>query len=316
MRGRRLFRGRRTYLLARPSPLSATVSSGASCRLTLYCFWRDGTDSHQNRTTPTPRSRPVPSSARRENPRLVDRVASSSDKSLRPGLRTRVRELVATLMAGMLRWQSQTHVESGSLYVFLFHSFTMLRQAGKPDVRAERGGVMRKIPQRLHVDRVARRHRHHRRFDRAVIAGRAVGPRGRPPGSVPEQPEADRHRHRQLRERDSSSIPPARGWSIRRRRGCPGRGGLRPLVGSQPVADVHRAGEPVQQHQFQPAARDARHGRGRAVHAAVPGPQPREHDGLFDAGRDVPLPVGRTTDLDAGREGTTTSPISRPGRAT
>ncbi len=41
----------------------------------------------------------------------------------------------------------------------------------------------------------------------------------------------------------------------------------------QPVADVHRAGQPVQQHQLQPSAGDARHGRRRAVHAGVPGSQ-------------------------------------------
>ena len=45
---------------------------------------------------------------------------------------------------------------------------------------------------RLHADRAAGGDRDHRRADRAAAARRAVGPRGRPPRPVREQPEADR----------------------------------------------------------------------------------------------------------------------------
>ena len=53
----------------------------------------------------------------------------------------------------------------------------------------------------FHADRAAGRHRDHRRPDRPAAARRAVGPRGRPPDPVHEQPEADRPGVHELRER-------------------------------------------------------------------------------------------------------------------
>ena len=44
----------------------------------------------------------------------------------------------------------------------------------------------------LHPDRTLGGDRHHRRLDRAAVARRAVGPRGRPPRPVHQQPQADR----------------------------------------------------------------------------------------------------------------------------
>ena len=51
---------------------------------------------------------------------------------------------------------------------------------------------------RLHPDRAAGRDRHHRRPDRPAAAGRAGGPRGRPPRPVHQQPEANRPGDAQL----------------------------------------------------------------------------------------------------------------------
>ena len=53
---------------------------------------------------------------------------------------------------------------------------------------------------RLHPDRAARRHRDHRRPDRALASRRAVGPRGGPPCPVHQQPQAARPGPGQLRE--------------------------------------------------------------------------------------------------------------------
>ena len=73
----------------------------------------------------------------------------------------------------------------------------------------------------------------------------------------------------------------------------PRDGRLRPMVRAQPAPALHRAGEPLQQHQFQPGPGDARHGRRRRLHAGVPEQQPRERDLLADAGGGVPLPLRR-----------------------
>ena len=56
-------------------------------------------------------------------------------------------------------------------------------------------------PARIHPDRAAGRDRDHRGPDRPAAAGRAVGPRGGPPGPVHQQPEADRPGDAQLRQR-------------------------------------------------------------------------------------------------------------------
>ena len=53
---------------------------------------------------------------------------------------------------------------------------------------------------RLHADRIARRHRHHRGADRPAAARGPGGPRGRPPLPVLQQHEADRPGPGQLRE--------------------------------------------------------------------------------------------------------------------
>ena len=54
---------------------------------------------------------------------------------------------------------------------------------------------------RLHPDRAAGGHRHHRRPDRPAAAGRAGGPRGGPPRPVRQQPQADRPGPAQLPRR-------------------------------------------------------------------------------------------------------------------
>ena len=73
----------------------------------------------------------------------------------------------------------------------------------------------------LHADRAAGRDRDHRRPDRAAAARRPGGPRGRAAGPVRQQPDADRPRDQELRERPTRSSPPAR--STR-----PGRSPTRP----------------------------------------------------------------------------------------
>ena len=80
----------------------------------------------------------------------------------------------------------------------------------------------------LHADRIAGRHRHHRRPDRPAPARRAGGPRGRPAVAVRQQPEAARPRPAQLprRQRGVPDRPePQRGDRRRRttsrsRRAC------------------------------------------------------------------------------------------------
>ena len=73
---------------------------------------------------------------------------------------------------------------------------------------------------RLHADRAAGRHRHHRRPDRAAAAGRPGRPRGRPAEPVRQQPQAARARPAQLPRRRSGAFPwghgPAAGTTGRR----------------------------------------------------------------------------------------------------
>src|SRR5205085_263852 len=54
---------------------------------------------------------------------------------------------------------------------------------------------------RLHADRIAGGHRHHRRPGRTAPAGGAVGARGGPPDAVYQQPQADRPGHPPLHGR-------------------------------------------------------------------------------------------------------------------
>ena len=97
----------------------------------------------------------------------------------------------------------------------------------------------------------------------------------------------------------------------------PGTVVLRPLVHAQPAPDVHRAGEPLQQHQLQPGPGDARHGGRRRVHAAVPEHESRERDRprgprwRRSSARRTPPPPSR-----AGPGAIATWATCRPGRAT
>ena len=59
---------------------------------------------------------------------------------------------------------------------------------------------MTSTPPRVHPDRTAGGHRHHRRADRPAPARRPGGPRGRPPHPVHQQPQAARPGRPQLRE--------------------------------------------------------------------------------------------------------------------
>src|SRR5262245_50608876 len=61
---------------------------------------------------------------------------------------------------------------------------------GLVKVRGIRHGP-RYHPSGVHAHRTARRHRHHRRPHRSVAAGGPEGPRGRVPGEVHQQPQAD-----------------------------------------------------------------------------------------------------------------------------
>ena len=65
-------------------------------------------------------------------------------------------------------------------------------------------------PSRLHADRAAGGHRHHRRPDRPAAARRPGGPRGRPARPVRQQPQADGRRDPQLPRRASASSRPPR----------------------------------------------------------------------------------------------------------
>ena len=60
--------------------------------------------------------------------------------------------------------------------------------------------IARPAPRGLHPDRAAGRDRDHRGPDRAVAARGAVGPRGRPPRPVRQQPQADGPGLHELRE--------------------------------------------------------------------------------------------------------------------
>ena len=116
---------------------------------------------------------------------------------------------------------------------------------------------------RLHPDRVAGRHRHHRRPDRPAAAGRAGGPRGGPAVAVRQQPEADRpgpaqlpRRQRRvpdgLRERRGSVLPNT--YSQSARTGAPrpmllgdieqGRSTTRSTSTSQPRGPTPARGTP------------------------------------------------------------------------
>ena len=60
---------------------------------------------------------------------------------------------------------------------------------------------------RFHPDRAAGGDRDHRRPDRPVAAGRAVGPRGRPPVPVRQQPQAARPGDAQLPSTSNNALP-------------------------------------------------------------------------------------------------------------
>ncbi len=64
-------------------------------------------------------------------------------------------------------------------------------------------------PHRLHPDRIARRHRDHRRPDRPVAARRAGRPRSRPPRPVHQQPQAARPGRHELRVGQRHASPAA-----------------------------------------------------------------------------------------------------------
>ncbi len=67
--------------------------------------------------------------------------------------------------------------------------------------RATDGYSSRAWAQRLHADRAAGGHCHHRGADRPAPAGHPEGARGRQPREVPEQPEATRPGHARLPRR-------------------------------------------------------------------------------------------------------------------
>ena len=90
---------------------------------------------------------------------------------------------------------------------------------------------------RLHADRAAGGHRHHRHPDRPAAAGRAEGPRGRQPHQVRQQPQAARPGRPPLSRRASASAARHRLLSARRQRR------VRHLL--FPLAAVPRARQPL-----------------------------------------------------------------------
>ena len=153
------------------------------------------------------------------------------------------------------------------------------------------GPTMKKPQTRVHADRAARRHRHHRRPDRPAPARRAGGPRGRPAVAMHQQPQADRHRRPQLRVHVQRA-PLRQGGRLRGERA--GHAGLRPVVGAEPApaCSSSRATCSTRSTSTCPP-------RPRAWPATSPFmppyPEPRtpERDLEPDAGRHVPLPVRR-----------------------
>ena len=84
-----------------------------------------------------------------------------------------------------------------------------------------------------------------------------------------------------------TSVSPRQGTVVRR------GAGLRPVVGPQPIAAVHRAGPALQEHRLQLPARNAGHGRGDQLHAGLPESRPGERRRLPRRRHDLPLPVRR-----------------------
>ena len=74
------------------------------------------------------------------------------------------------------------------------------------------------VPPGLHADRIARGDRDHRRADRPAAPGGPGGPRGRPPGPVHQQPEADRPGAWHNYESSQRQLPARRVPRQRRRR--------------------------------------------------------------------------------------------------
>ena len=82
----------------------------------------------------------------------------------------------------------------------LFNSRDRQCSSGPRRLRFRQAAAMVMRRSRVHADRAAGRHRHHRRPDRPAAARRPGGPRGGPPHPVHQQPQADRPRPAQLRE--------------------------------------------------------------------------------------------------------------------
>ena len=120
---------------------------------------------------------------------------------------------------------------------------------------------------RLYADRAAGRDRHHRHPHRPPAARGPEGPRGRQPHEVLEQPQADRPGRAQL-PRHAPEFPFGKGPTYR----GPGGPGVRPVVGPQPDAAVHRAGQPVPEHRLQLPAGDPGHGRAWSTSCRLPEP--------------------------------------------